>query len=81
MAKTGYYHDEMPDYFIPPYPMPEQHFCGDAQGCEPAGPQPPDPLRPDPELPMPAATGDNSNSTHIISDQPIAVKRTSGVNK
>jgi hypothetical protein len=86
MAKTGYYHDEMPDYLIPPYPMPEQHFYGDAQGCEPACPQPPDPratdpLTPDQELPLPEATGDFSKSTHIISDQPIAVKRTSGVNQ
>jgi hypothetical protein len=84
--KTGYYHDEMPDYLIPPYPMPEQHFCGDAQQCEPAGPQPPnpratEPLTPVPELPLPEVTGDFSKSTHIISDQPIAVKRTSGANK
>jgi hypothetical protein len=29
-------------------------------------------------LPLPEATGDFSNSSHIISDQPIAVKQTSG---
>ena len=84
--KTGYYHDEMPDYVIPPYPMPEQHFYGGAQECDPAGPQPAepsttDPIAPDQELPMPETTGDFSNSTQIISDQPIALKQTSGAKK
>lgn len=84
--KTGYYHDGMPEYVVPPYPMPEQHFYGDEQECEPNGPQPADPsttdpFRPDQELPLPETTGDYSKSSHIISDQPIALKRTSGVNK
>ena len=83
---TGYYHDEMPDYVVPPYPMPEQHFYNDGQPCDPAGPQPAepratDPIAPEQELPMPEAAGDFSNSTHIISDQPIALKKTSGAQK
>ena len=76
----------MPDYVIPPYPMPEQHFYGAAQECDPNGPQPADPrptdpITPDQELPLPETTGDYSNSTHIISDQPIALKQTSGAKK
>jgi type IV pilus assembly protein PilQ len=83
VPKTGYYHDQMPDYLIPPYPMPEQHFYGDAQQCEPSGPQLPDPLLNDPftsgeELPLPEKSGDSSSSTPILNDQPIALKPTSG---
>ena len=82
---TGYYHDEMPDYVIPQYPMPEQHFwrrepC-DPAGPQPADPQPTDPFTPEQELPMPQATGSTSSGTHIISDQPIALKQTPGANK
>jgi hypothetical protein len=78
---TGYYHDEMPDYVIPPYPMPEQHFYYDGQPCDPADPQATEPIPADQELPMPEAAGDFSNSTHIISDQPIALKKSSGDRK
>ena len=88
--KRGYFHDEMPGYVVPPYPMPEQHFYGDSQECDPNGPQPAypstaDPFTPDQELPLPDTGGDYSGNTHIISDQPIALKRsserTSGVKK
>jgi Flp pilus assembly secretin CpaC len=83
---TGYYHDEMPDYVIPPYPMPEQHFGTDREPCEQGGPQPPnpqatDPITPEQELPMPRATGSTSSGTHIISDQPIELKQTPGAKK
>jgi hypothetical protein len=83
---TGYYHDEMPDYVIPEYPMPEQHFDADGQPCDPAGPQPAgseatDPFAPEQELPMPQATGSTSSGTHIISDQPIQLKQTPGARK
>ena len=83
---TGYYHDEMPDYVIPEYPMPEQQFGTDREPCDPAGPLPPnaqptDPFTPEQELPMPQAAGDYSNSTHIISDGPIELKQTPGANK
>jgi type IV pilus assembly protein PilQ len=83
--KTGYYHDEMPDYVIPPDPLPEQHFYSDGQECEPADPQTTGPIMPDQELPLPEVNGDYSGSSHIISDQPIALKesskRTSGAKK
>ncbi len=86
LPKMGYYHDEMPEYAVPPYPLPEQHFCNDGQECEQAGPQPAEmpsaePIAPENELPMPEASDDYSNSSHIISDQPIALKRTSGAKK
>ena len=74
---TGYYHDEMPDYVIPPYPMPEQHFYGDEPGMRAertATGRPvrrPIRLRRIKKLPMPETSGDYSNSSHIISDQPM----------
>jgi type IV pilus assembly protein PilQ len=68
-AKTGYYHDEMPDYVVPPDPMPEQHFYGNGQDCEPSQPHL-EPLLSDPfsseqELPLPATSGGSSSSTPI----------------
>ena len=68
---------------MPPYPMPEQHFYGDVQQCEPSGPQLADPLLNDPftsgeELPLPEKSGGSSSSNPILNDQPIALKRTSG---
>jgi type II secretory pathway component GspD/PulD (secretin) len=86
MPPTGYFHDEMPDYVIPPDPLPVQHFCAEGQECAPGGPQPagppqPGPVPPDQELPMPDVSGNFSGSTHIISDQPIAVKPKSGMTK
>ncbi len=84
--KTGYYHDQMPEYVVPPYPMPEQSFSGDEMECEPAGPpmaDPPstDPFAPEQDLSLPETSDDFSESTHIISDRPIALKRTSGAKK
>jgi hypothetical protein len=63
--------------------MPEQQFYGDEQECVPGGPQMADPptIPPDQELPIPDVSGNYSQSTHSISDRPIALKRTSGVKK
>jgi type II secretory pathway component GspD/PulD (secretin) len=80
LPPTGYFHDEMPGYVIPPDPLPVQRFCNEGEECAPGGPQP-DPVPADQVLPMPDASGDISDSTHIISDQPIAVKRKSGTTK
>jgi hypothetical protein len=86
MPPTGYFHDEMPDYVLPRDPLPVQHFCNEGLECVPGGPQPagppqPGPVPPDQELPMPDVSGNFSNSTHIISDQPIALKPKSGTTK
>jgi type II secretory pathway component GspD/PulD (secretin) len=80
--KTGYYHNEMPEYLIPPYPMPEQYFYGNTQDCEPGRPKL-EPLLSDPfsseqELPFPETSGASSSSTPISNDQPIALKQTPG---
>jgi hypothetical protein len=57
-----------------------QHFCNEGEQCEQGGPElapPPTPVPADQQLPLPEADGDYSNSTHIISDQPIALKKSS----
>jgi type IV pilus assembly protein PilQ len=83
LPKTGYYHDGMPQYDVPPYPLPVQHFYSDAGECEPAGPQiaepeATDPFTSDQELPLPAIGNDALGGAHIISDQSTTPNRTSG---
>jgi hypothetical protein len=81
--KTGYYHDEMPQYEIPNYPLPQQHFYSDAVECESAGPQMAEPQATDPftsdqDLPLPSVENGASAGMHVISDQPTMPNRTSG---
>ena len=86
LPKTGYYHDEMPDYEMPPYPMPEQHFYSDAEGCEPAEPQALDPATKEPslaeqDLPMPKIEEKSALEPHVISDQPTTQVHKSGADR
>ena len=84
LPPTGYYHDEMPEYVIPPDPLPEQHFYG--EGCEQGGlqmgePQVGDPFLQGEELPPPGMSDGNLGRTPLINDQPIALKLQPGAQK
>jgi type IV pilus assembly protein PilQ len=73
-AKRGYFHDLGPQYSVPPYPLPEQHFYSDHEECDLAEPQATDPVMRDPfvsgeDLPLPSGV-EKSDGAHIISDQP-----------
>jgi len=75
---TGYFHEMDGRYSIPPYPLPEQHFCSDTGECENSGWQSTgdvaDPVEPDIELPLPADTDAKSTGGHFISDQHVRPK-------
>jgi type IV pilus assembly protein PilQ len=85
---TGYNQDLGSEYVIPPYPLPEQHFCSDgSESVEPEASRAPDkatgdPFRSDEDLPLPAAGTESTRSTHVISDEPAApVRKSPGGNR
>jgi hypothetical protein len=74
-AKRGYFHDLGPQYSVPPYPLPEQHFYSEREECDPAEPQATDPATTDPfvsgeDLPLPSGVEKSPSGAHVISDQP-----------